>query len=217
MPDPVIFPNAYFPPIYWWSLALHHKNFLIENRETYPKQTYRNRCYIYSANGPMQLNIPVRKTMGNHTPISEIEIDHTKNWKLVHWRSIESSYSKTPYFLFYKDIFSRYFDYDHQFLHEYTFSIIQTCIVALKAKSIEPSFTTEYIKDPNDLREMLNPKIAPRQLGFRTFPRYIQPFEERHGFIENLSILDLLFNLGPDAQNYLEMLYKVNFNELNVT
>jgi hypothetical protein len=210
----VIFPNAYLPPVHWWVLALHYERILLENNETYPKQTYRNRCNIYSANGLMQLNIPVRKVNGNHTCISEIQIDNSRNWQQVHWRSIESAYNKTPYFLYYKDHLKPYFESEYTSLSEFNYSLIKTCIQLLKAIEIHPEYTNHFSQPGQfaDFRQLLHPKIPVEQLGFTLFPRYIQAFETRHGFMENLSIIDLLFNLGPESYRYLQKVYSLNFN-----
>jgi hypothetical protein len=211
---PVILPGAYLPPVSWWAFALHYKNILIENKETFPKQTYRNRCRIYSANGILQLSIPVKKVNGNHTTFSDIEIDYGKNWQSIHWRSIESAYNKTPYFLFYKDSFKQYYETEYRLLAEYNLAMIRTCNQLLKASEIQVEFTTDYLQERQlpEFRDLLHPKIDPEKLGITRFPRYIQAFEPKHGFLSNLSIIDLLFNLGPESYQYLKDLYEVNFS-----
>jgi hypothetical protein len=211
----VILPTAYFPPISWWVIALNNTTILIEDHETYPKQTYRNRCTIYSANGLMQLNIPVKKVNGNHTGISEIEIDNSRNWKKIHWRTLESAYSKTPYFLYYRDIVEDCYEKDFILLKDFNLQTIKACIQLLKARDIGIEMTRAYThgKQMPEYRELIHPKVHYSHLGIKNFPRYMQAFETRHGFIENLSITDLLFNLGPDSLEYLRSISALNFSE----
>jgi hypothetical protein len=211
----IILPNAYLPPVYWWVFALHHKSVLLENQETYPKQTYRNRCYIYSANGILQLNIPVKKVYGNHTRMADIEIDNTKNWRSTHWRSIESAYNKTPYFLYYKDNIRPFFETEYKLLSSFNYELIHTILSIFKASKVEISLTQDYMQEPQspEFRTLLQPKVPANILGISTFPRYIQAFEPRNGFLENLSIIDLIFNLGPDSIQYINKVYTINFNE----
>ena len=198
---------------------MHYKKILIENNETYPKQTYRNRCNIYSTNGLLPLIIPVKKVSGNHTRISAIEIDYGQNWQQVHWRSIESAYNKSPYFLYYKDLFKPYYESEITFLPDLNYRIIKTCIQLLKADEIQMEYTSGYFqaRQSPEFRDLLHPKISCEQLGLTLFPRYIQAFEPRHGFLKNLSIIDLLFNLGPDTYRYLKNVYAINFNVNNAT
>lgn len=212
---PIILPNAYLPPVYWWVFAIHHKSVLLENQETYPKQTYRNRCYIYSANGILQLNIPVKKVNGNHTCIAAIEIDNTKNWRSTHWRSIESAYNKSPYFLYYKDYIRPFFETDYKFLSNFNYELICKILSILKLNIVEIALTKDYMQETQspEFRTFLQPKVPAKLLGISTFPRYLQAFEPRHGFLENLSIIDLIFNLGPDSIQYIKDVYTINFNE----
>jgi len=157
----------------------------------------------------------VKRVNGNHTSIQAVEIDNTQNWRTVHWRSIESSYNNTPYFLFYKDFFKPYYESEYTFLTDINFGLINTVIKILKTSGIDPGKTTTYIQDKQspEFRNLLHPKIPAQELGISTFPRYIQAFETRYGFLENLSIVDLIFNLGPDSLNYLKEVYTINFNE----
>lgn len=203
-----ILPTAYLPPVSWWATALRLKEFSIENHETYPKQTFRNRCCIYTGNGMSSLIIPVRKVLGNHTPISEIRIDYSKNWNIVHWRSIESAYNKTPYFIYYKDQLRKFYEEQTDLLSDFNLSLIRLCCQLLKIRDLNFNLTETYQHLPTnqDLRVILNnPAKWEDTIQFK-FPRYIQAFEERFGFIPDLSILDLLFNEGPQA---IGMLNKV--------
>lgn len=151
------------------------------------------------------LIIPVRKVLGNHTPISEIRIDYSKNWNIVHWRSIESAYNKTPYFIYYKDQLRKFYEEQTDLLSDFNLSLIKLCCQLLKIRDLNFNLTETYQHLPSnqDLRVILNnPAKWEDTIQFK-FPRYIQAFEERFGFIPDLSILDLLFNEGPQAMGML--------------
>lgn len=200
-----VLPTAYFPPISWWATAISLKEFSIENHETYTKQTFRNRCCIYTGNGKSSLIIPVHKVQGNHTPVSEIRIDYSKNWNTVHWRSIESAYNKTPYFIYYKDELRKLYEERTELLSNFNIGLIQLCQKLLKLQELNFTITESYQHLPanQDLRLVLNNlEKWEDSVQFR-FPRYMQAFEERFGFIPDLSILDLLFNEGPQASELL--------------
>jgi hypothetical protein len=211
----IILPTAYLPPISWWVLLYREKEIFIEHQETYPKQTYRNRCHIYSASGLLPLSIPVIRTKGNHTLVSEIGIDNKINWQQIHWRSIESAYSRTPYFLFYKDYFSRFFHQAFDNLVDYNLQLIWLCSKLLKLEGISILPTSDYVRLDNesDYRLLIHPKKANELSGIRDYPRYIQAFEPKYGFIPNLSIIDLLFHEGPAAKELLREMISLNFSE----
>ncbi|MBK7173109.1 MAG: WbqC family protein [Bacteroidales bacterium] len=212
----IILPTAYLPPISWWALLYHEKEIHLELQETYPKQTYRNRCHIYSASGLLPLSIPVIRTHGNHTLVAEIGIDNKKNWQQIHWRSIESAYSRTPYFLYYKDYFSRLFHQHFDNLADFNLQLIQLCIKLLKLEGINiiPTLDFTMPERDTDYRLSIHPKKAPDKCGIHQYPRYIQAFEPKFGFIPNLSIIDLLFHLGPDAKGYLSKMIQLNLSEI---
>ena len=215
----IIFPTAYLPPISWWVHALHFQEIQIEVHETFPKQTYRNRCLIFSSAGLLPLSIPVKKVFGTHTPTSEIRIDNSRNWQLVHWRSIESCYNKTPYFLYYKDIFSPYYHSAFDRLVDFNSLLLKVCFDLLKIDTVKVSETTDYVRRRQypEFRELIHPKLLAKETGIIGFPRYFQAFEPMHGFKENLSIIDLLFNVGPETAAYLREVRLRNFNEQNAT
>ncbi len=203
----VILPTAYLPPVSWWAVAVKSGDILLEYNETYPKQTYRNRCHIYGANGLLSLSIPVIKVNGNHTLTSEIRIDNSKNWQLVHWRSIESAYNNTPYFLFYKDILEPIFYKKYNSLVEFNIDILLIIARIINRKDIRFNVTSKYepLIQP-DFRFLIHPKKPPASFGLVNFPRYIQAFEPMYGFLPDLSIIDLLFNEGAGSAEYLRNL-----------
>jgi len=201
----VLLPALYLPPVSWMAIALKYKNIAIEVHETYPKQTFRNRCIIATSGGILNLSVPVNKTNGNHTKTYDILIDNSKNWQQLHWRSIITAYNKSPYFLYYRDMIEPLYHKKHKNLidlnQEYLFAILNL----LNIKYLDISVTEDYVFEPEclNLRNSFNPKLIPYQNVTKAMPRYMQVFEEIQGFMPDLSIIDLLFNLGPDTESYL--------------
>lgn len=203
----VILSTAYFPPIAYFAYLLNADEILVEVHETYPKQTFRNRCQIYESNGKLDLSLPVNKIHGNHTKTKEILISDQSNWGINHWRTIESAYNSSAFFLYYQDEIKPLFFENNTSLIKHNKLILNTLLDILEIKK-EVNQTLDYHKvymDFTDLRTVLSPKKAVNELDFA---KYFQVFNDKHGFIENLSILDLLFNEGPASKQYLEDLAK---------
>lgn len=200
----VLLPTAYLPPIHYFSYLAAAERVLIEQFETYPKQTYRNRCEIMTANGKFSLTIPVIKTFGNHTKTSDIGISSHQNWQLVHWRTIESAYANSPYFLYYKDQLLPFYQKKFHNLLHYNNGLLKVILEMLGLdKKVE--LTTSYLKDfaeGLDLRSTINPK---RQVEDFSFREYYQIFADKQGFLPGLSILDLIFNMGEQAVEVLDV------------
>ncbi|MFZ4547110.1 MAG: WbqC family protein [Bacteroidales bacterium] len=211
---PILLSTAYFPPVSWMATALNFDDVIIEIHETYPKQTYRNRCKIATSAGALNLTIPVNRINGNHTKTYEIQIDYSQNWQLLHWRTIVTAYSKSPYFLFYRDYFEPLFSLKNDTLLEFNARVLTATIKALQSIDLQICNTIKYRvgDDFLDLRNEFHPKDKTNKSLTFELPRYIQTFEENHGFIPDLSILDLIFNLGPQALPYLQKVEKsLNF------
>ncbi|MCD6091160.1 MAG: WbqC family protein [Bacteroidales bacterium] len=195
--------TAYFPPILHYAWLFQSKNTLVEQFETFPKQTYRNRCVILSANGLQSLSVPVIKPYGNKTITRDIQISYKEPWQQLHWRSIKTAYNSSPFLLYYQDEMAEFFSKKHPFLLDLNEAIIQL-INSLMEWDINVKRTETFVF-PNklsvqeDKRFLLSPKDA-HPLGLS---RYIQVFSDQYPFFENLSILDLIFNLGPEAESYL--------------
>lgn len=202
---PLLLPTAYLPPVSWMAVALKHENVSIELHETYPKQTFRNRCNIATANGILSLSIPVIKVNGNHTQTCDILIDNSKNWQQLHWRSIITAYNKSPYFLYYRDLIEPLYYKKFENLINFNQELLNTLLSTLNIRSKKTTNTKEFIFEPEgiNLRNSFNPKQYPYQNVIKALPRYMQVFEEIQGFIPDLSVIDLLFNLGTDASTYL--------------
>jgi hypothetical protein len=198
--DSILLSTAYLPPIQYISKFLLHKQVFLEKHENYQKQSYRNRCYIYGANGRQCLVIPVKKLKGEKTRITEVEIDNSKNWQQIHLKSIESAYRLSPFYEYYAEDFSNSFDRKAHYLFEFNLNLLQTILNQLEIKT-PVSLTTIYEKksfDCQDMRQCIHPKeqLTIPDINFQPIT-YQQVFQERCGFIPNLSIIDLLFNEGP--------------------
>jgi len=191
--------TAYLPPIGYFQKIVSAENIFIERHEHFVKQTYRNRCHIYGANGVQALSIPLVNTH-EKTIITKKKIAYVENWQQQHWRSIESAYRNSPYFIYYADEIKPFYENRFEFLFEYNTEILKTLLKILKVKT-EIDFTEDFVKDAqDDLRYTIDPKISDDAAGFKP---YTQVFGQKHGFKANLSVIDLLFNKGPDAIEFI--------------
>ncbi|HYK76722.1 MAG TPA: WbqC family protein [Daejeonella sp.] len=197
-----IFPLFYLPPIeYFGQLIQHQGPILFEKQEHFPKQTYRNRAQIHSANGKLNLIVPVIKGSGVHTIMKDVKISYDFNWQRLHWLSLQTAYRKSAYFEFYEDDLRPFYEKRWTHLFDYNQELLQLLLRLLKL-NINYSFTDNYepaYPELDDFRESIHPKET------STYPAkpYFQVFEERNGFLPNLSIVDLLFSQGPQSQKYL--------------
>jgi hypothetical protein len=201
--EKLLLSTAYLPPVSWIMEALEADSILIEAFETYPKQTYRNRCRIAAANGILSLSIPVNKVNGRNTKTKDIEICYEEDWQRLHRRSIEDAYANSPFYLYYRDEFQKYFEKRYRFLIDLNMEIMHT-VFGILGKQAVIKLTDSFEQEPHnkkDLRNAISPKI-PVKGG--SFPRYPQVFEEKNGFQPDLSIIDLLFNEGPASLAYFE-------------
>lgn len=201
--NPVLLSTAYLPPVHYIGLIMQAPAVLIEKHETYLKQTYRNRCEIYTANGKLALTIPVEKVNGNHTKTTDIAISEQTNWQILHWRAIRSAYANAPYFLYYKDDLEVF--YQTKFTNLFAFNLrLLNEILNLIGLEKEISFTERFEMKPQnveDYRFSISPKV---QTNVFNFISYYQAFSEKHGFIPGLSILDVLFNMGPETKDVVK-------------
>lgn len=199
-------PVLYCPPVSWFVAARQAAGIILGLPEPYRKQTYRNRCAILTANGKMTLTVPVHKST-LRTAFTEVRIDHSKSWGRLHWRALTSAYNRSPFFLYYQDALHPFFHESTEIsLYQYNLKLINKlfellgwgdgsgkCRLAGQDKGCDESAAV-YLpsKDGNGL-------IAPDLLE-----PYTQVFLQDKGFLPDLSILDLLFNLGPESLAYLE-------------
>lgn len=178
----------------------------IENCETFPKQTYRNRCQIATSNGIHSLSIPILKTEGNHTKTSQIAISYVENWRQNHWRAIESAYNNSAYFLYYRDEFEDIYTKKFESLVEFN-QVLLGKLLKLLHIDRRILLTEAYEKLPEnklDLRNLIHPKTPEAILSHNLYPTYFQAFADKTGFFANLSVLDLLCSQGPHSFEYLE-------------
>lgn len=199
--------NALLPIIYlgnieYYSLLKNAENILLEKHEHHIKQTYRNRTEIYGANGKLKLIIPLDKR-GDRTFVKDLRIDNNQLWQKLHWKSIESAYRSSPYFEYYEHEFIPFYKKEFKYLIDYNLQL-QERVLNLLEISVDLNFTESYQKEIEsfiDYRSILNPKSKDHTSFSPT--SYMQVFEPKHGFIPNLSIIDLLFNEGPNAESFL--------------
>ena len=193
--------SQFLPPIEFFCALSDHEEILLEAHEHFVKQTYRNRCYILGANGPLRLVVPVRHEKGQKTLMKFIKIDYSTNWIKDHWRAIESCYHKSPFFEYYEEAFKKVYEGKHEYLWELNEKMLTLCLAFLGI-SINVSSTEKYeqegINDAyNDQRGKIIPKKMYNSREIYTPVTYFQMFGK--AFVENLSIIDLLFCLGPES------------------
>jgi hypothetical protein len=200
----IILPTAYNPPLSYMMVMMYHNCFQIDIHETYPKQTWRNRCRILTANGILDLSIPVEKPVHDPPFTGNIVTSNHLHWQRNHWRSICSAYRNSPYFIYYADLFeTRYLSPYFGRLIDWNNTLLANLIEELKIGctfSNTISFTKEPF-GPYDYRLYLTPK---KPFDLFKWPTYHQVFSEKYDFFPDLSIIDLMFNLGPDSGEYLQ-------------
>ena len=196
-----LFTTAYFPSISYMAHFLKEDAPVIEVFETYHKQTYRNRCLVMTANGVESLSVPVVKVNGNHTMTKDVAISPIEPWQHIHSRYLESAYKASPYFDHYYDYLKPIFEGHFNRLIDLNDTALQAVLKMLKVKK-EIIHTMDYVHETeNDLREVFNPK---KPFDAKLFPTYYQVFSEKFPFASDLSVLDLVFNEGPEAMGYLQ-------------
>ncbi len=201
-----LIPTAYLPPVSYFVILTKYKEVRIERYETYPKQTYRNRCRILTANGPLNLIIPVTKKNSLSGKTGDISICYEEGWQINHWRAIESAYNSSPFFLYYADdLYLYYSNMEISKLFDFNYQLISG-LLSLMGMNCSLKVSENYLKageTDNDYRQYFNPK---KKVNKELFSTYNQVFGNKFGFIPDLSIIDLLFNKGPESVNYLENL-----------
>jgi hypothetical protein len=200
--DIVIHPT-YFPSISNFAAILMAEKITFEVEDNFQKQTNRNRAYIYSPNGIQLLNIPIKHSKAAHQKTKEIQIDSDFDWQKQHFKSLETAYRSSPFFEFFEDDIRPVFEKKHKFLLDLNFETLDIVSKCLRIK-LDYSISTEYLQD-------VNPKLitdfrflADGKKDTSSFEKYKQVFDDKHGFINNLSILDLLFNEGKFTVDYIK-------------
>jgi len=205
MTNNIILSTTYFGPIEYFVQFITGSNILIEKHENYQKQSFRNRCEIYGANGKLTLSVPIEKKHNKKVCIKDVHISYDTDWIKLHLKSIESAYRSAPFFEYYIDDLFALINSRPKNLFEFNTDIIKTILEILEIDT-NLEFTSTYEKEIGviDLRNQIHPKVSVDKSSMNFLPKpYYQVFEEKHGFIPNLSVLDLIFNTGPEARQVL--------------
>ena len=204
MNSTVLLSTAYLAPVQYYTKLLSYPRVQVEQMDHYVKQTYRNRCLIAAPEGVLPLTIPTEKPATEMCLLRDIRISDHGNWRHLHWNALCSAYNHTPYFEYYRDDFAPFYEQKHYiFLVDYNEALLQL-VCSLIDLTPQLSRTTTYQAEPptcvDDFRELIHPKRIATEVDpmFRPVP-YYQVFQERLGFLPNLSIADLLFNMGPES------------------
>lgn len=195
----------YLPSIQYLSQIIVHDHIVIEQQENYQKGSYRNRCHLAGANGLLRLSVPLAGGKNQQQPIDEVGIDNSQDWQTQHWRSIQSAYGKTPFFEHYADEFRPFFQKQYTLLFEWNRDLLLQILEALDIETTI-SWTKEYnLAPPVGVKDLRN-SISPKDTNTKAFSpmKYPQAFEQKNGFLANLSILDLIFCMGPQTIQILE-------------
>ena len=200
---PVYIATAYLGPIQQYCKMLQYPEVRIETAENYVKQTYRNRCSIAAANGPLSLSIPIVKPDTLKCQTKDIRISDHGNWRHLHWNALVSAYNMSPFFEYYEEDFAPFYEKKYEFLADFNEEL---CRLVCSLIDIQPDmertdmYKIDFTSDEDDFRERIHPKkdYKEEDPDFIVQP-YYQVFQERLGFLPNLSIVDLLFNMGPES------------------
>ena len=192
-----LLPISYLGPVAYYSAILQSEEIFIETKEHFIKQSCRNRCTIMGANGTQTLTIPKERKSSDKTLISDISISNQDNWQKSHWQSIVSAYNSSPFFEYYKDEILPFYNTKHSTLFDFNLKLSKTILELMQVEK-KINFTSKFQKECNGLDLRSSKFILKNQ------EEYQQVFCEKYSFIPNLSILDVLFNLGPETTSYLE-------------
>ena len=197
----IIIHPTYFPSISHYIAMLQADLVTLEMEDNFQKQTNRNRMYIYSPNGVQLLNIPVKHSIDKHQKYKDVRIENDFGWQKNHFKSLEAAYRTSPFFEYFEDDFRPLFEKKHEFLMDLNLETFELVNDALGVQfSIEK--TDEYFHEVTNLKDFRS--LANGKKDTTQIEEYTQVFNEKHGFINNLSILELLFNEGRYAVDYLK-------------
>ncbi len=215
----ILIEAQYFPNIQFCSKWFLYPTMEIEQHEHYSKGSYRNRCHIVTANGIQRLTIPLEKGKNEQMSIRDVRISTHTKWQNHHFKSIQTAYRSAPFYEYYIDTIQPFFDKKYDFLFDLNVEIIETLMHIIPNES-QLTLNTAYLKSTevngaiNDFRNKISPK-AHKNIPDPTFKNiaYHQVFNEKQGFVENLSILDMIFNLGPETSLRLEESINMTFQK----
>jgi hypothetical protein len=206
----ILLETQYFPPIAYFSTLLQADSVVLEACEHFQKGSFRNRCTIATSMGELTLSVPLKKGKNSQQPIREVAISYDAPWQKQHWQALRTAYGSAPFWEHYSPVFEKFFTQKYAFLFDLNFEIIETFLKILKINnSITVSFSSDYTLpssiSTNEKEQALadfRNTITPKNNNFDCKP-YPQLFEDRLGFIANLSILDLVFCCGNQAKSTL--------------
>lgn len=201
MTGKILLSTAYLPPAEYFKLISQAEEALIEREENYLKQSYRNRCYILSSHGPQPLTLPVYSGSLHKTPVRDIRIDYTKRWQHVHLGAITAAYGSSPYYLYYFENIEKIISKKINFLIDLNMELTESILKMVKLDT-RLTYTKVFVplgQSDNDFRYNLTPK---KESHYST-KEYMKVFDCGQNFRQRLSIIDLIFNTGPEAVNYL--------------
>jgi arylamine N-acetyltransferase len=201
MPGKILLSTAYLPPVEYLARLVKAGEALIEREENYLKQSYRNRCYILSAGGKQLLSVPVLLGSVHKTLVKDIRIDYSKRWQQVHLGALTSSYNSSPYYLYYFEIIEKIILVNHKYLLDLNMDLLQAILKILNT-DIKVSYTTEF-KPVEESKSDFRYRINPKKNSDYPVGKYLQVFSSTSGFVPGLSVVDLIFNTGPEASLYL--------------
>ena len=202
--EKIILPVFYLPPVSWFAEFLNENDDIVfEKFEHFPKQTYRNRANIYGANGKLSLIVPILHD--GVRAVKDIQISYAENWQKLHWKSIKTAYQSSPYFEYYEDKLEQIYENEERSLFNFNLKGLEVIQQILKTER-KFSFTEDYQEKPEgtDLRNAFSAKDHSE----KGFEEYYQTFSDKLGFIEDLSIIDLICNKGPESMTYIKNMKK---------
>ena len=192
---------TYFPNIAHFAAMVNYDATYFEVCDNYQKQTLRNRTEIYAANGKLALTVPVSYTQKNRQLYKDVKIANDDNWQQQHLKSLYSAYSMSPFFEFYIDDLMPLFETQFDYILDFNLKCFDILLSSLQL-DISISETKIFEKSPTDIKDYRH--LVHRNFNVNTLENYTQVFTAKHGFISNLSILDLIFNEGPNTELYLK-------------
>lgn len=198
MMSKVLLSTAYLPPLNYLTHIINSDTVVIEANEYFIKQSYRNRCEIVTANGKLSLSIPLIKQADKEL-ISEKKISYAENWQKQHWRAISSAYKNSPYFEFFEDDFKPFYEHKFEFLFDFNSQLLKTILHILRVKKTI-LFTEEYQSSVNHIMDLRSLSDVNKIANEAKQKSYYQVFDDKHGFLPNLSCIDALFNVGLETR-----------------
>lgn len=214
MNETVLLSSAYLAPVQYYTKIFQYRQVVVERYDHYVKQTYRNRCLIAVPGGVQALTVPVEKAEGDKCLMKDVRVSDHGNWRHQHWNALESAYRHSPFFEYYADDLRPFYERKWTFLFDFNEALCHTVcgLLDLSAKTVS---TAQFARPGealavaggkgvetglfDDFRDAIRPKVSDTSDAAFSPTPYYQVFSVRHGFLPNLSIVDLLFNMGPEG------------------